>query len=63
MSQTPRHIDGDTFELRNDPAPGRRGEFQLSVPPADPKKQGVLFAGLDCLPGQLDLFQTDGYDE
>ena len=28
----------------------------------DPK-QGTLFAGLDCLPGQLDLFPTDGEPE
>jgi hypothetical protein len=23
-------------------------------------RQGVLFSGLDCLPGQQDLFPTDG---
>ena len=23
-------------------------------------RQTVLFAGMDCLPGQLDLFETDG---
>ncbi len=23
-------------------------------------RQRVLFSGMDCLPGQLDLFQTDG---
>ena len=26
----------------------------------DPCRQTVLFAGTDCLPGQLDLFETDG---
>jgi hypothetical protein len=25
--------------------------------------QRLLFSGLDCLPGQLDLFQTDGEPE
>lgn len=27
---------------------------------AGPARQEMLFAGLDCLPGQLDLFPTDG---
>jgi hypothetical protein len=26
----------------------------------DPRRQRVLFSGMDCLRGQLDLFQTDG---
>jgi len=26
----------------------------------DEERQLVLFAGMDCLPGQLDLFPTDG---
>lgn len=30
----------------------------LEAPPAG--RQKVLFSGLDCLPGQLDLFPTDG---
>ena len=25
--------------------------------------QGVLFSGLKCLPGQLDLFETDGKEK
>lgn len=29
----------------------------LTLPPA---KQRVMFSGLDCLPGQQDLFPTDG---
>lgn len=49
-------------------------DFQLAVdrdPPAKPKKavepdgkarQMVLLAGMDCLPGQLDLFDTDGIE-
>lgn len=31
----------------------------FATPPAK-ARQRVLFAGLDCLPGQLDLFATDG---
>lgn len=31
--------------------------------PDPPQRQRALFSGLDCLPGQLDLFETDGYDE
>ena len=48
------------------------GQFALSNEPlrqtprrieSNPKtRQQVLFAGLDCLPGQLDLFPTDGYE-
>lgn len=34
----------------------RRQRFETS----ERTRQQVLFAGLDCLPGQLDLFQTDG---
>ena len=33
----------------------RREQFTTT-----PTKQAVLFAGMDCLPGQQDLFQTDG---
>lgn len=29
-------------------------------PAADPARQRVLLAGLDCLPDQQDLFATDG---
>ncbi len=29
-------------------------------PVAKPCRQRVLFCGLDCLPGQIDLFPTDG---
>lgn len=31
--------------------------------PESPKaKQTVMFSGMDCLPGQQDLFPTDGKD-
>lgn len=26
------------------------------------KRQGALFSGLDCLPGQENLFETDGHE-
>lgn len=44
--------------------------FRLTIEPAtrqrgprfddQPTRQRVLLAGMDCLPGQLDLFLTDG---
>ena len=41
------------YKLQNDP-PRWRGK-------KGPKgKQGLLFSGLHCLPGQRDLFATDG---
>jgi len=30
------------------------------VPPSENTRQRVLFSGMDCLPGQQDLFETDG---
>jgi hypothetical protein len=47
-------------------------EFQLANDPPQPKPrelengasaQRMLLAGLDCLPGQHDLFQTDGEED
>lgn len=45
----------ERFELTNDPPPHRpwRGHD------AGPERQGMLFTGLDQLPGQQDLFSTD----
>ena len=46
-----------------------REAFKLTNPPARPKpatfetntgRQKVLFSGMNCLPGQIDLFKTDG---
>ena len=47
-----------------------RGEFVLSNAPPKPQawrrsepentRQTVLLSGMDCQPGQLDLFETDG---
>lgn len=43
------------FALAND-APKRAAQR----PENDPTRQTVLFSGMDCLPDQQDLFQTDG---
>lgn len=48
--------DEERFALHNDkarPAPWK-------PEPPERKRQRVLLAGLDCLPGQRDLFGTDG---
>jgi hypothetical protein len=42
----------EPFQLKNDPPPARRCEN-------DDRRQTVLFSGLDCLPGQDDLFPTE----
>jgi hypothetical protein len=51
-------------------ANGNYDAFALSNAPPEPKpwhgdepantRQKVLLAGMDCQPGQLDLFETDG---
>ncbi|MGB7733208.1 MAG: hypothetical protein WBL72_05885 [Thermoguttaceae bacterium] len=51
-------------------ANGNSDEFALSNVPPEPKpwrgdepentRQKVLLSGMDCQPGQLDLFETDG---
>ena len=48
--------DPDAFALAYPPSPQKqwRGE------PTEQRRQKVLLAGMDCQPGQLDLFQTDG---
>jgi hypothetical protein len=49
----------ERFTLANPapPPPARRG------PEPERTRQTVLFAGLDCLPGQQNLFATDGGEE
>lgn len=48
----------EPFSLVNDPEPSTKPKKDVEP---DPKaKQLVLFAGMDCQPGQLDLFDTDG---
>lgn len=49
----------DTFALRNDPPKPPRGDFTGR----EKQQQKVLFTGLDCLPGQQDLFAVDGSPE
>jgi hypothetical protein len=45
------HADGE-FKLANDPAPHKPAQFDND----DPRRQRTLIDGLQCLPGQLDLF-------
>lgn len=49
-------MNDETFTLCNDPPPPARFDDQEC-------RQTVLFAGLDALPGQEDLFPTDGEHE
>lgn len=51
-------MNDDTFTLSRSPAP-IRGKRQICQN-NDATRQTVLFAGLACLPGQNDLFPTDG---
>ena len=48
----------ETFELKNEPHRPKRHPIETNPR----SKQKVLFAGMDCLPGQLDLFPTDGQE-
>lgn len=49
----------EPFRLDDEPQPTKKTES------VEPKKetQQVLFSGLDLLPGQRDLFTTDGYGD
>ena len=44
------------FALTNEPPCPKPARFESN----GKTRQKRLFAGLDCLPGQLDLFPTDG---
>ena len=48
----------EAFRLSSDPPKPKRATFEN-----DPCRQTVLFTGLDCLPGQQDLFHVDGQAE
>jgi len=48
-------MNDDTFTLTNDPP--KRAPLRFDN---DERRQTTLFAGLDCLEGQTDLFATDG---
>lgn len=47
-----------TFTLT--PEPAQRPPRAAAIANNERKQQRVLLAGLDCLPGQNDLFETDG---
>lgn len=49
-------MDDEIFRLVNDKPKPRPVQFENS----ERTRQQVLFSGLDCLPGQLDLFDVDG---
>lgn len=52
-------VERDPFVLQNAPQKPTlwKGE------PTEKRRQTVLFSGMDCLPGQRDLFATDGCRE
>jgi hypothetical protein len=50
-------IHEERFELNNQPEPPPRWQGEAPAPKC---RQKVLFSGMDCLPGQMDLFPTDG---
>lgn len=52
-------MTSEPFTLTNAPAKPK----PWKCPKPEPMRQTVLFAGLDCLPGQEDLFATDGQPE
>lgn len=56
MRLKPIDDSDDEFRLANHKPRSKTDRFDR-LPPA---QQGVLFAGMDCMPGQLDLFETDG---
>jgi hypothetical protein len=51
-------MNDGAFTLDSSPAPIRGKRRVCDTNPA--QRQTVLFAGLACLPGQEDLFPTDG---
>ena len=49
----------EQFTLRNDPPSPKAQSFESN----SKTRQKMLLAGLDCLPGQMDLFPTDGCEQ
>ena len=49
----------EPFRLRPPEPPRKQVKFEN----AEPARQNVLFAGLNCLPGQENLFATDGKEK
>lgn len=59
VPQHPAECDDEPFTLTN-PKP----KPQTWRPPKEePRRQAVLFCGLEDSPGQLDIFPTDGTDQ
>jgi len=50
--------DPASFKLQ--PVANKPRPAPIALPDAPKFRQTVLFSGLDCCPGQLDLFPTDG---
>lgn len=50
--------EDEPFSLR--PVESKPRWAHSATPDAPKFRQKVLFSGLNCCPGQLDLFQTDG---
>lgn len=53
-------MNGERWTLTNDPPRVIRQQTEGALPMT---RQRALFCGLDCLPGQRDLFLTDGEAE
>ena len=53
-------MHGETFTLDTDYRPTRRKVKGENNPN---NRQAVLFAGMNCLPGQTDLFAMDGEEQ
>ena len=54
----PNESDCEPFRLTSPPQPKRREKFS-----SEPARQLVLLTGLQCLPGQESLFDSDGPKE
>jgi len=50
-------IDDEPFALTNEPT---RPKLRIEN---DDRRQTVMFSGMDCLPGQEDLFTTEEGDD
>lgn len=55
------HIPNELFTLERETE--RTERWKPAIRDAKKLTQRVLFSGLDCEPGQLDLFPTDGVED
>ncbi len=53
----------ERYVLTNLPPPATPPESGDPQPETESTRQRVLFSGMDCLPGQRNLFETDGEDQ